>query len=172
MLVYLITNIHNGKQYVGCTRSTIEDRWFGHQCDAKYGVKRALAKAIRKYGVDSFSKKLLEECASEEQMFEREKFWISKLNTQVLGYNQTEGGDNPPSTKGMRLGPRPLDIRQKISVGNMGKPKSPEARHKMSISAKKRPSNRLGKTFTPEQRKKISDGVKRRNKERMEQQWQ
>jgi transposase len=58
--------------------------------------------AMRKYGRENFSFQILEECP-EEQLAEREIYWIEKLNTYKEGYNETRGGDLP-SEKSIHLG--------------------------------------------------------------------
>ena len=56
-----------------------------------------LGKAFLKYGIDNFKFTIIEEC-SDEDMSNREIFWINKLNTCVKdknswGYNMTHGGE-------------------------------------------------------------------------------
>ena len=49
---------------------------------------------MRKYGRDNFSFKIIEECP-ENQLAEKEIYWINKLNTYYGGYNETLCGDQP-----------------------------------------------------------------------------
>jgi hypothetical protein len=51
-----------------------------------------LSRAIRKYGIDNFSFNIIEEC-KQNQLNERERYWIAYYNTFYDGYNQTLGGD-------------------------------------------------------------------------------
>lgn len=92
--IYCITNKINGKQYVGKTCDTIEQRFKEHisSINTQRDKKRPLYSAMRKYGVDNFVISLLEECP-EKEADERECFWINKLNTYNNGYNATMGGD-------------------------------------------------------------------------------
>lgn len=92
--IYVITNEVNGKQYVGKTTDTIEERYKGHLHDRSrpYIEKRPLYDAMNKYGIEHFSIKQLEEC-SLDILEEREQYWINKLNTFHQGYNATLGGD-------------------------------------------------------------------------------
>ena len=54
--VYCITNLINGKQYVGKTTSTIEERFKEHCRDSRKErcSKRPLYDAMNKYGVENF----------------------------------------------------------------------------------------------------------------------
>lgn len=97
MIVYLVENRKNGKRYVGLTKYDLETRWRQHTKDAFYERSNMLLhKAIRKNGAESFAISVLEECATEERIREREKYWIAELKTHVSldkGYNMTLGGD-------------------------------------------------------------------------------
>ena len=90
--VYKITNIKNGKMYIGKTELTIKERFQQHCRDSKKIEKnnRPLYKAMNKYGVESFVVEELEETNFPE---EREKYWIEFYNTFKNGYNATIGGD-------------------------------------------------------------------------------
>lgn len=94
--IYVITNDINGKQYVGKTNNSIEQRFREHIKDSKRErcEKRPLYSAMNKYGIKHFSIKQLEEC-DESIVNEREQYWIQKLNTYgKTGYNATLGGDS------------------------------------------------------------------------------
>lgn len=92
--IYVITNDINGKQYVGKTNTSIQQRFRTHYKDSKRRVaeNRPLYRAINKYGISNFSIQQLEEC-SEEEASDREIYWIEKLGTYYNGYNATFGGD-------------------------------------------------------------------------------
>ena len=89
--IYVITNDVNGKQYVGQTARSIEDRFKEHLKDSQTH-DYPLYKAMQKYGIEHFSVKQLEECSTEE-LDDKEIFWIKKLNTYYEGYNATLGGE-------------------------------------------------------------------------------
>lgn len=94
--IYVITNLINGKQYVGLSKNCLK-RWSDHYSKAyhsnkKDDLEKALYKAMRKYGRENFSFKIIEECP-EEQLAEREQYWIKQLNTYAQGYNETPGGE-------------------------------------------------------------------------------
>ena len=91
--IYKITNMKNGKIYIGQTKTTIEKRWKDHIKDSKSNyVNRPLYDAINKYGIESFKIEQVEEC-SIDVLDEREKYWIELYGSFKYGYNATIGGD-------------------------------------------------------------------------------
>ena len=92
--IYCITNHVNGKKYIGKTTSSVSKRWKEHCRDYKKErcKDRPLYRAMNKYGIDSFSIEMLEECSSKESS-ERETYWINEFKTYGNGYNATTGGD-------------------------------------------------------------------------------
>ena len=95
--IYLITNKINGKQYVGKTENTIDERWKEHKQDYKKErcEKRPLYDAMLKYGIENFEIKELEYLKEGGKLLsDRETYWIEKLGTYGSnGYNATKGGD-------------------------------------------------------------------------------
>ena len=92
--IYKITNLINGKEYIGKTNLTIEDRFKQHIRDSKRKrfEKRPLYDAINKYGIENFIVEKVEQC-KEDLLNEREQYWIDHYNTYHNGYNATIGGD-------------------------------------------------------------------------------
>lgn len=90
MVIYLLTNLINGKQYVGQTIQQLRFRIYDHKLKKKFYI----GQAIDKYGLENFKIEILEECSTKEQLDERERYWIAKLNTKAPnGYNLTNGGE-------------------------------------------------------------------------------
>lgn len=86
--VYKITNMVNGKFYIGSSNN-IKNRWNQHQKSLDEGVhgNAYLQNAWNKYGAENFKFEIVEECAPEVQ-FEREQFYLNKLNPfDDNGYN-------------------------------------------------------------------------------------
>lgn len=54
-----------------------------------------LSRGIRKYGEQEYELVILEDNLLQEQLNEREKYWIAYYDTYFNGYNQTIGGSNP-----------------------------------------------------------------------------
>ena len=98
MIVYRVTNKINGKQYIGYTTKTLEERKKLHLSKAKSPSNKhyfyLFKQAIRKYGIDNFDWEVLENCSSIEECCNREIYYISEYNTiSPNGYNLTEGGN-------------------------------------------------------------------------------
>ena len=92
--IYKITNLINGKLYIGLTTNTIQQRWYYHLKDLEK-KKSALYNAMNKYGVKNFKIETIEQCTL-SNVREREKYWISFYNTYLddtKGYNQSAGGE-------------------------------------------------------------------------------
>lgn len=95
--IYKITNLCNGKMYVGQS-SDIQHRWIMHKSELRcnHHGNKYLQNAWNKYGEDNFSFDVIEECPYDD-LDEREEYWIRELNTYVNyensnGYNLTVGG--------------------------------------------------------------------------------
>lgn len=94
--IYKITNLEDGKLYIGKTTQSINKRFRKHISDAFNENNRAfnyhLQRAIRKYGADSFAIEEVEHCDN-RYLSERERYWIKFYNSFESGYNMTHGGD-------------------------------------------------------------------------------
>ena len=104
--IYKITNLSNGKIYVGQAVSHILNhkkyRPYGHQGRFRCHISEAFSKkknqshylnsAIRKYGVDDFVVELIE-CCEMQDSDSREIYYIKELNSLYPnGYNLKNGG--------------------------------------------------------------------------------
>lgn len=90
--IYKITNIVNGKVYIGKTNRTIEERFKEHcqKSTINSYEKRPLYSAMKKYGIENFIIEQIEEC-SLSVVDEREKYWIEYFGSFKYGYNATKG---------------------------------------------------------------------------------
>lgn len=91
MIVYKITNLQNGKSYIGQTINSLEERWRRHQNDALHNIiDTHFARAIRYYGPENFSTEIIDTAQTQEELTKKEYYWISFYNTAQDGYNENE----------------------------------------------------------------------------------
>ena len=96
--IYKITNLINGKAYIGQTCQKVETRWAEHK-RGKTSTNSPLKRAIEKYGWDNFSKEVIDTADTLEEALEKEIYWIEYYKTCVLvygkeaGYNLSRGGE-------------------------------------------------------------------------------
>lgn len=91
-VIYVITNLLDGMQYVGQTTRSIEQRFKEHMKAKSY-----IGSAIREVGTENFSIEIIAECASKEELNAKEIFFIEEFDCMAPnGYNLTEGGQYCP----------------------------------------------------------------------------
>ena len=93
--VYAITNQVNNKKYISVTKRDYILRYKEHVGLANSGSNAILHQAMRKHGIENFKVEVLEDNISVELAGEKEREYISKLNTSYAngcGYNVNEGG--------------------------------------------------------------------------------
>lgn len=95
--IYGIRNKENNMIYVGLSIN-IHNRWIEHRYRLKTQIhsNTKLQNAWNKYGEDAFEFFVIERC-SEEEIYEREKYWIKYYNScdRKFGYNLSTGGEKP-----------------------------------------------------------------------------
>ena len=93
-IVYIATNITNGKRYVGMTSMALNRRIASHFSQSFRGSKTALHRAIRKYGREVFDFVHVATCRNREDAQHTEIAVIKQEGTRTpAGYNMTPGGD-------------------------------------------------------------------------------
>lgn len=161
--IYLITNLINGKMYVGLSVD-IPKRWNKHTKTSK-NKSRAIKNALNKYGVDNFNFKMIHQC-SKKRLGELEKFYIKKLNTMSPnGYNLTSGGEHPEWSQ---------ESRDKLSVSLTGRVVSNECCQNISKAQKESEKTerhiialadmKRGVPLTPEHRNNLKRTLEQREK--------
>lgn len=91
MWIYKITNIQNNKVYIGQTVRPIEQRFYRHINDALNNILDThFARAIRKYGKDNFIIEKIDSALSQEELNQKEQYWIQYYNSVKEGYNETD----------------------------------------------------------------------------------
>ena len=129
MWIYKITNIQNNKVYIGQTIRPIQDRFNRHINDAINNIiDTHFAKAIRKYGKENFIIEEIDTATTQEELTEKEKYWIQYYNAVNEGYNETDatnkcGGNTYQSKSQEEMNIIKDKIRQ-TKIGN----KNPMAR--------------------------------------------
>jgi group I intron endonuclease len=127
MYLYLMTNMVNGKQYVGITKRKLAVRMRDHYSVAFRGRLTLIAQALRKYGKEAFTTELLSEATSWEELAAMEQAAIATYGTLMpYGYNMTLGGDGTVGWKHTE------EAKQKMSRANTGRVRSEE--HKAAVS--------------------------------------
>lgn len=132
--IYKTTNAVNKKIYIGKSK---------HENPAYLGSGIKISAAIKKYGVESFSKEIIEEC-QDSIVNVREIFWINYYQSTVdtIGYNISKGGNGGDHYWSTLSAEEQTMHRQKISQGRKGKstgPRSTETRKKQSLKFNRDP---------------------------------
>lgn len=159
MWIYKVTNVLNGKCYVGKTKS-LRRRWAQHRSlkDRTSGI----VKAMLKHGVENFTFEVLQDGIETHQELSRlEIEWIERLKSfGPGGYNMTLGGDGAVSRAACAyaLGKKSDATRAKMSEtaknrseayrlrmseALSGKPKSAAHREQLRQNACSRPTARV-----------------------------
>lgn len=90
MYIYQITNLINGKIYIGQTNN-IQKRWANHRCNNDPNM--VIARALRKYGIDNFKFEVLLRGLTPDEANQKEIELIKEKNSLVpYGYNVATGG--------------------------------------------------------------------------------
>jgi group I intron endonuclease len=151
--IYIVENSINNKQYIGKRTGQFDKNYYGS------GI--IVSQAIKKYGKDKFSVKILEYCDSQETLNQREKYFIEKLKPI---YNIAAGGDGGHVLKyADKEYIEEIYDRQSKAMQNTWKNLSPDERKAWgeSISKSRKGSNgRTGTRHSEETKKKISDSNK------------
>lgn len=120
--IYRITNLENGKVYIGMTKNSLTDRMYGHMSyvnsdssDMLIDVimrNRGIVKYINenkfKRGsfvdsrdVEKLGVEIIDYAQNIDDLCNKEKYWIAQYKSYIgdygtqFGYNQTKGGESP-----------------------------------------------------------------------------
>lgn len=93
MLIYRITNLVNGKIYIGLT-TRLGNRFKSHVYHGMRDGQLALHRSIRKHGLSNFTFEVVEVLPDRQTLSDREQYWIAhhRSNEQAFGYNLNSGG--------------------------------------------------------------------------------
>ncbi len=85
MIIYKITNLLDGKIYVGRTTKTLNKRMMGHLRNKRHSL---IDEAIRTLGIENFKVEIIARCKTFEELKSLERYFIRELNcTLPNGYN-------------------------------------------------------------------------------------
>ena len=115
--IYVTTNHLNNKKYIGKKTYDSYNRWKTY-----LGSGILLNRAIKKYGSENFSKEIIENCNSLEELNDREKYWINHFNAVESDdyYNCAIGGDGGNVIAGF-TDEQLLNYKNKLSLIRKGK---------------------------------------------------
>jgi group I intron endonuclease len=128
--IYLITNLVNGKIYVGKSNDP-QVRWRDHKKIATGGKDKypteffAVHAALHKYGIDKFKFEIIEEFDSEDESYKAETRWIEfyQSDNKNNGYNCNKGGKGGiipnEETRRKLIAAQNKPERKKLSSDNM-----------------------------------------------------
>jgi group I intron endonuclease len=137
MIIYKTVNVLNGKFYIGQDSKN----------NPEYiGSGTLLKRAIEKYGRDKFIKETLEVCSTQEELNEREKYWIKETKARELGYNIADGGCGGNTYT--------EETRERVSQFFKGRYVSPETIEKRKKTIEKRKQENPDRYKLSEERKK------------------
>ena len=162
--VYKITNLVNGKVYIGASKN-IERRWWGH----KRCTDSPIHSDLETYGLDNFKFEVLLECPEDMLcQWERDMICLYDADDPEKGYNSPK--DRPynlkisEALKGQKAWnkgkpawnkdiPQSDETKRKISESHKGIPQSDETKRKISETLK-------GHIVSEETKHKMSESQK------------
>lgn len=88
--IYRIFCLENGKSYVGSTWKSFRSRWKQHlsKLNTNNHHSHEMQNAFNKYGTDKFVAEILEIVEKEENLLDREAYYIEKYDSYNNGYNE------------------------------------------------------------------------------------
>lgn len=129
MFIYKITNKINNKVYIGQSINPINERLKRHFSDAMNNILDThFARAIRLYGPENFYIEQIDSATNQDELTQKEQYWIQFYNAIEDGYNETDAiskcGGNTYKSKT----PKEMEIiKEKIRQTKLGG-KNPHSR--------------------------------------------
>lgn len=150
-VIYKITNVINGKVYIGQT-ICFERRWKEHITDSRRkNPKSVIGKAIKKYGGGNFNTKIVYNAHDQDELNDMEIHVIAehKSTNREVGYNRDKGGVGSSGHVYVCSD----KTKAKLSEINKGKTLSKETKQKIgdALKCKQKPP------FSDEHKEKLSD---------------
>lgn len=166
-VIYCIHNDTNGKNYIGQTvkvKNRFSKTYVGHFRDYDRYISgeiketRALYRAWKKYGLESFTVFIIDTGNNRDELDEKEVYWIKTLHTctqdpNCFGYNLTWGADDMSVSR--ESIERSLETRRKLYGEAFANCHTPEAFAKGNKTKEERYGNGgFVNVFTPEANEK------------------
>lgn len=165
--IYKITNIVNGRVYVGSTKNYRERRT-RHFYELRHNThcNQRLQNAFNKYGEDNFKIEMLTPVTPDEMLWMEQNFidWLDSANRNV-GYNICKIAGRPVHSGWHHS----EESKRRLSRANTGKQRTLEARANMSIAQKRLFASgyihpNKGKVFSGEEKEKHRIAMAQRRK--------
>lgn len=159
--IYKLTNNINNKIYIGQTTRTVEKRVNEHFTRAIYYTTKYdkdeykyvhLYLAIKKYGESAFTYEQIDSALTNEELNEKEDYWINFYDSIKTGYNMMPGGNNK----------NPMDSYI-VKAKHDFIMRTDEVRNKISKTLSEK---RLKEGFSEEHKQKIKESRAKRKAER------
>ena len=142
MIIYKVTNLINGKIYIGQTKHSLEHRKQRHLQRARNGANNHLYQAIRKYGESNFKWEVIHTTDDKDELNFLETYYIGMYDSIKNGYNMVDGGDN-----------NIMNV-ERVRLKHCSTMRTQETRSKISKSMKE---YRKSHPFTKEHRRRLSE---------------
>ena len=162
MHIYKITNIVNGKVYVGQTiQKNPKMRWYEHCACARSGKKSYLYDSIRKYGVENFCWEIIDQAGTIEELNAKEGQWVDYYrNLGIVVYNNREAGGNkthsPESIERMRRSQQQAHARRRENNNGVERHSKPRVhKGKTGLWTRSDGGSMKGKTMSLTTKEKI-----------------
>lgn len=171
--IYLVTNLVNGKKYVGCTKGPIKRRWAQHRSEASKGSPNLFHKAIRKYGPDGFTVEVIETIEGlHADLMAAEIHHIAVLGCLTPnGYNCTLGGQGVDyAVPGLRE--KHLEAVRAITSTQEWLTQNAESNRRLVLTPAWRKAHLAGvqeRSANPEWQKNVAEANRERSKDPL---WQ
>jgi group I intron endonuclease len=158
MIIYKLTNLQNGKVYIGQTTRSLRQRLLDHSYQAKRSFSY-LARAIHKYGMSAFKAEVLDTAPDLTTLNQKEEQWIAHYGSMVktIGYNMVPGGLNH---KHLEETKRLISVKNKSKIHtkehNLKVSRARKGYHPTPEALKNQSLSHLGKKLSERQKLNIS----------------
>lgn len=151
--IYCIENKLNGKTYIGQHKSS-------DISDSYMGSGKIIKKAIKKHGLENFTKSILAITGTKENINILEKYFIASFRSEGKAeYNITDGGDAP-------IFSGKFEVERKLKISETSK------KRWENFEYKKRVGEKISKSHIGLKRKKHSEETKKKISEASKKRWQ